>query len=246
MLCVVHFSPVSQGSLYSAAPWAPMLFQYLCQVMVLRWSSYQTCPWRWALLCNFLCSVSWWQLAQGCVSLWDSLQDFWCNTFYTKRMQSCSCVLLASHYQAERASLRLQQSHKLVRQLRQRCAADGSFPCWLFHPSETVLQASLERCFSSPLLLPPDSALIVLFPEELRSSLEDSSYFQSLSFVHPRNMAHKIKLKHRRFLGFVQFIMFKDVWNGTLRHSLLFPGYKIVVYLHLPACPSTLCLHSRN
>lgn len=87
----------------------------LCQIMVLRCSSYQSCPWRWALLCDFLCSVSQWQLAQGCVSLWDSLQDFWCSSFYTEDVKCAS--LLASHHQTVRASLRLQKSHKLVRQL---------------------------------------------------------------------------------------------------------------------------------
>lgn len=143
MLRVVPFSSVSQGSVYSpVAPWAPMLFRSLCQVMVLRWSSYQSCPWRWALLCDFLCSVPQRQLARGCVSLWDSLQGFlmW-QLLHKEDAKLLWCASLsASHLQAVRASLRLQQSHKWVRQLR--CAADGSFPCWLFHPSEAVLQRS--------------------------------------------------------------------------------------------------------
>lgn len=79
-----------------------------------------------------------------------------------------------------------------------------------FTPLKLCFKGHFKDVRASPLLLLPDSALIVLFPKELRSSLEGVSCFQSLSFGHPRNTAHKIKLKHGRYF-FVQFIMSKDV-----------------------------------
>lgn len=83
-------------------------------------------------------------LHAGVVPFGTVCKDFWRNSFYTKRMQSCSCVLasLCPTSRLFKLLLRSQESHKWVGQLSYRCAADGSFRCWLFYPSEAVLQRS--------------------------------------------------------------------------------------------------------
>lgn len=54
------------------------------------------------------------------------------------------------------------------------------FPVDFSTPLNLCFKYHLKDVQAPPVLLPPDSALIMLFPEELTSILEDGSYFQSL------------------------------------------------------------------
>lgn len=57
-----------------------------------RWSSNQTCAWRWALLWDFLCFHG--GSLHRCTFLFGIVcRGFWHDNFYTKRVQSCSCAL---------------------------------------------------------------------------------------------------------------------------------------------------------
>lgn len=166
-----------------------------------RWSSYQTCPWRWALLCDFLCSFSWWQLAQVYISLWDSLQGFLTWQLLHKedaKLLLCS-GLSASRHQTVGAAPRL-QSHKSVRQHR-AVQLIAPFLVVFFTPSKTALQGTFERCSGSP--HPTSSWLCIDCAVSRRAKVQPGSWFlfsESLSVGHPRNIAlgNEIKLKHER------------------------------------------------
>lgn len=119
---------------------------------------------------------------------------------------------------------------------------------YFFTPSKGALQSTFERCSGSPVLLPPGSVLCAV---SRRAKVQAGSWFlfsESLSIGHPRNTAlgNKVNLKHGRDI-LSKYVMSNHIWNRNLRqNSSLFPGNNKIVYLYLPTCPSTFCLHSRS
>lgn len=181
MLPIVHFSSISQGSVYSlccalganavsmpvpgygapgGAATRPVREDELYYVIFFvhfHGGSLHRCTFPFGIVCR----------------------DFWHDNFYKKRMQSCSCAL-ASQPPTTRLWELLQGFS-----LTNRSGSTEMCSWWLlsllsFSPAVKLrYKAHLKDVQDPPILLPPDSALIVLFPEEPRSSLEAGSYFQS-------------------------------------------------------------------